>query len=126
MPSIKTPQLPGSPNNALEQRLAKLESVIKISNDGSVTIECNNKITIKAGTSVDIEGATTVRVKGASNVEVNAAATLTLKGGAMANLQAGIVKLNNGAKPLIRMGDMVMNPVGPPGVLTGGNMTVLG
>ena len=126
MPTIVTPQTMGSPGASIEQRLAKLESVIKVGNDGSVTIECNGKVRIKAASSVEIEGGTTVVLKGGASVDVNAGGNLTLKAGAQASLQGSILKLNNGFKPLARAGDIVLNPVGPPGIIQGGNVTVLG
>ncbi len=113
------------PSGSIEQRLAKLESVVKIGSDGSVTLECNGKIRIKAAASVEIDAATTVVVKGAAKVEVSAGAALTLKAAGQANLQGSLVKLNGGSKPIARTGDMVALPVGPPGTVQGGNATVL-
>jgi hypothetical protein len=113
------------PDGSIEQRLAKLESLIKIGSDGSLTIECNGRIRIKAAASVEIEGATTVVVKGAAKVDVAAGTALTLKAAGQASLQGSLVKLNGGSKPLARTGDMVALPVGPPGTVQGGNPTVL-
>jgi hypothetical protein len=120
-----TSRLGGGGDSDLEQRLAKLESVIRIGTDGSVTIECNNKVRIKAAGSVEIEGSSTVIVKGAANVEVQAGSNLTLKGTAVTNVQGSLVKLNGGGKPLARVGDIVLNPMGAPGIVQGGCPTVL-
>lgn len=121
-----TPQMPGSPGSNLEQRLARLEGMFKIGPDGSVTIECNGKVRIKAATSVEIEGGATVVLKGSSSVEVNAGGNLMLKSAGTANLEGALVKLNKGSQPLARTGDLVINPMGAPGTVQGGNGTVLG
>jgi hypothetical protein len=125
MPGLINSRMAGGPGSDLEQRLAKLESVIKVENDGSVTIECNNKIKIRAATSVEIEAATTVIVKGGANVEVQASASLNLKAAAVVNVQGSVVKLNGGNRPLARVGDIVLNPTGAPGIVQGGCATVL-
>ena len=114
--------VPGTQTD-IEQRLARLESVIKLEADGSVTIECRGKVKIRSAASVEIEGGMSVLVRGGATVEVAAAATLTLKGAALARLDGGLVKLNQGSRPLARLGDTVSTPSGT-GVVQGGNSTV--
>jgi hypothetical protein len=120
----------------LEQRLAKLESVIKVETDGSVTIHCT-RITIKADTSVDIASGTNMVVKGQMTVRVETGANLSLRAGAdldllaaaalnlrssgEANLRGSVVKLNGGSQPVARLGETVVS-----GIIQGGNNTVLG
>ncbi len=115
-----------APNLAqLEARLAALESVVKIEPDGSVTINCNGKVRIKAAMAVEIEAGSTFVAKSAAGAEVNSSGPLTLKSASIANVQGSLIKLNNGTKPLARVGDLVMNPMGPPGTIQAGNMTIM-
>jgi hypothetical protein len=128
------PRLALTPVSDVEQRLARLERIIKIEDDGSVTIECN-KITIKAASTVEIECATNLRVRssmnlrldaganlsvnGCSNVEVQAGAGLSLKGAAATSVRGSTITLNGGSKPLARSGDVVAN-----GVIQSGSPTI--
>jgi hypothetical protein len=109
----------------LEQRLAKLESAIKVGPDGSVTIESNTKIKIKGAVAIEIESGGSLVVKGTSTIDIQVGGPLTLKSSAQTNIQGSVIKLNGGGQPVVRVGDSVITPVGP-GTILGGNPTVLG
>lgn len=114
-----------APNLAqLEARLAALESVVKIEPDGGVTINCTGKVRIKSAMSVEIEAGTTWVAKSGASAELNTSGPLTLKSASVTNVQGALIKLNNGAKPLVRIGDPVITPMGPATIPTGAN-TVL-
>jgi hypothetical protein len=117
------PQSAGTGSD-IEKRLAKLESVIKVGADGGVTIECQGKVRIKSASSIEIDCAATVVVKGGASVDIQAGAQLNLKSSGMANLQGALLKLNNGSKPLARVGDTVTGS-GGPGTIVAGATTVL-
>jgi hypothetical protein len=103
----------------LEARLAALENIVKIEPDGGVTINCMGKVRIKSAMSVEIEAGTTLVAKSAAGAEVNTSGALTLKTAGVANLQGALIKLNNGGKPLVRVGDPVITPMGPATVPSG-------
>jgi hypothetical protein len=107
----------------IEQRLARLEEAFKVTDDG-VFIKSPKKLVLK-GTTIEIEGAATVVMKGGASVEVNGGATLTLQGGAAAFLKAGIVKLNNGSRPVAYSGSLVVPQAPPFAKVDHGNATVL-
>ena len=110
----------------LEKRLAKLESVIKVGVDGGVTIECTGKVRIKSASSVEIDCSVGVLVKGGATVDVQAGAKLSLKSMGQTDVQGSILRLNNGSRPLARVGDIVNNPASAPGTIGAGSVTILG
>jgi hypothetical protein len=103
----------------LDARLAALERVVKIEPDGGVTINCTGKVRIRSAMSVEIEAGTALVVKSGTTAEVSAGAQLTLKSPGITNLQGSIVKLNNGSRPLVRVGDPVITPMGPATIPSG-------
>lgn len=92
---------------ALEKRLAALEKAISVDPAGNVTIK---------GINVTIEANATVKIKGAATVSIDASGMVEVKGAQ--------VKLNQGGKPLARVGDPV-TVTGPVGTIIAGNPTIL-
>jgi hypothetical protein len=108
----------------IEERLSRLEKVIKIGADGSVTIDSSKEVHLKAPT-IQIEGAMAVLLKGGANVEISGGAQLFLKGGAIASVEAGIVRLNHGSHPVAFAGSQVVPHLPPMMKVNNGNATVL-
>lgn len=107
MPSRMLLSQVANPTQTLERRVAALEKVVQVAADGSVTIS-----------------ATKITIKGVMAVEIAADVAVTVKGGASVALNGAMVKLNNGGRPLARLGDPVVVG-GGTGVITAGSATIL-
>jgi len=93
---------------ALEARLKALEAVVQVSGP-NVKVVSGAGMTIQAGSNVVIQGGSAVNIQGASGVDIRGA----------------LVRLNNGSRPLARLGDSVIAG-DRPGQITTGSPTVLG
>jgi hypothetical protein len=93
---------------ALEARLKALEAVVQVSGP-NLKLVSPAGVTIQAGSDIAIRGGAGVSIQGASGVDIRGA----------------LVRLNNGSRPLARLGDSVVT-VGGPGQITTGSPTVLG
>jgi uncharacterized Zn-binding protein involved in type VI secretion len=93
---------------ALEARLKALETVVRVSGP-NVKLVSGADMTIQAGSNVVIQGGAAVNIQGASGVDIRGA----------------LVRLNNGSRPLARLGDSVVAGE-KPGQITTGSPTVLG
>lgn len=98
------PVIGGNRTN-FDQKFAAWEKVLTIDQAGNLTIKANN---------VTIESSGVVKIKGAATVVVEAGAVVEVKG--------ALVKLNQGSKPLARVGDTVVVN-GPTGTIVAGNPT---
>ena len=108
---------PGKPTIGVNRSslLAALEKVLSVDQAGNVTIKANN---------VTIESKGTVTIKGAAKVVIESSGAFDLKTGGVVDLRGSIVKLNNGSRPLARVGDQVAG-AGPMGTIVGGNPTTM-
>ena len=92
---------------ALEARLKALEEVVQVSGNG-VKIASPTGVVLQAGSSVTVQGV-----------------TVTVQGNSGVNLRGAQIQLNNGGRPLARVGDTVI--VGERiGQITTGSPTLLG
>ncbi len=89
-------------------------------------LESKRRMTVKASTRVDLEAGVNLNVKAGAQVDLEAGAKLNVKGGGLTSIRGAIIKLNNGGKPIARLGSTTMtSPVGGPGAVTSGSPTVL-
>jgi len=93
---------------ALEARLKALEAVVQVSGP-NVKLVSGAAMTIQAGSNVVIQGGAAVNIQGAGGVDIRGA----------------LIRLNNGNRPLARLGDSVVAG-DRPGQITTGSTTVLG
>ncbi len=112
---------------ALDTRLAALENLLNLQKDGSATIKATKlvldaitvevrsiqSISVKAGSQLDMRSGSNATLKGGSTVDIEAAATASVKG--------SLLKLNDGGKPVARLGDTVS----PSGVIVAGSQTIM-
>jgi hypothetical protein len=111
-----------NPKPAPFQVNVKLADGTKIAiKDGAMTVELPSDLTVKAAGDVRIESQGQAIVK-APNVSVEGASVVDVKG--------GIIRHNNGAMPMARVGDDVLIPSPIPfspsvGKITSGNSSVL-
>jgi len=134
----------------LEARLAKLEKLLPLASDGSLTIDAP-KITlqspvveVKAANSLTLASSSWMLLKSAGRVDVKSGSDIYVQGSnatmktnsfsfhasAGASVSGGSnLVLNGGTKPLARVGDAI-SPSGAPsgmsGVIASGTSTVLG
>jgi hypothetical protein len=95
---------------ALEARLKALEAVVQVSGP-NLKLVSPAGVTIQAGSDIAIRGGAGVSIQGASGVDIRGA----------------LVRLNNGSRPLARLGDSVVTGDRPgPGQITTGSPTVFG
>ena len=93
----------------LNNRLKKIERVVRISNSGVV---------IKASPNLRLEAAASTTIKGGANVTVEGGGRVTIKGGTVWLGGAG-------GKPIARVGDHTLtSPGGGPGKVLTGSPTV--
>lgn len=107
----------------LEKKVSLLEKAVKVTDTGTVVIAASNKVLIKAAV-LEFEGGAAVLLKGAT-VEVSSAMNLVLKAVAVAQLQASLVRLNNGSRPVAYAGSLVVPQFPPMMKVDAGNGTVL-
>src|SRR5512134_23691 len=100
------PVIGGNRTN-FDVKFAAWEKVLNIDQAGNLTIKATN---------VTIESSGTVKIKGAATVVIEGAATVELKG--------AVLKLNQGSKPVARVGDTVTIN-GPMGIITTGTPTTM-
>jgi hypothetical protein len=92
---------------ALEARLRILEGVVQVSGP-NVKLVSGALLTMQAGTNVAIQGGAAVSIHGNSGVDIRGA----------------LIQLNNGGRPLARVGDPVLVE-GRLGQITAGSPTLL-
>jgi hypothetical protein len=87
-----------------------LEAVVQVSGP-NLKLVSPAGVTIQAGSDIAIRGGAGVSIQGASGVDIRGA----------------LVRLNNGSRPLARLGDSVVTGDRPgPGQITTGSPTVFG
>jgi len=82
-------------------------------------------MTIQAGSNVAIQGGAAVNIQGASNVAIQGGAAVNIQGAGGVDIRGALIRLNNGSRPLARLGDSVVAG-DRPGQITTGSTTVLG
>ncbi len=125
--------------NVLQAQVNALREVIQVSNDTttvqskhiriqgeSVTVKSlKHGVTIEAKKDLNLESKRHMTVKATVQVDLEAGANLKMKGGALTSLRGSIIKLNNGGKPVAKLGSRTISPpVGGPGTVTSGSPTV--
>ena len=93
---------------ALEARLKILEGVVQVSGP-NVKLVSGAGMTVQAGSNVSIQGGGGVSIHGSSGVDI----------------RGSTIQLNNGGRPLARVGDPVVVG-GRAGQITAGSLTVFG
>ena len=95
---------------ALEARLRALEQVVQVSgrnvrlvSDAGMTIQAGAGMAIRGGSDVHLQGGASVRLEGAAGVDI----------------RGSMVRLNNGNKPIARVGDSVAGAAGAAQIVTG-------
>jgi len=109
---------------ALEARLKALETVVQVSGP-NVKLVSGAGMTIQAGSNVAIQGGAAVNIQGASNVAIQGGAAVNIQGAGGVDIRGALIRLNNGSRPLARLGDSVVAG-DRPGQITTGSTTVLG
>ena len=94
---------------------------VKITANDDLTVESKDRLTL-AGTRASLDGAGDLKLTG-NKAELRAKSTLAIRGQAMLDLRGGIMKLNNGKRPIARMGDAVVGQCPPAGPLAGGKVS---
>lgn len=109
-------------NLTLAERLTRLENAIAVKDDGVVFIRAK-KLVVNSMT-IELDAPASVLVKGGV-VQVTALTTLKLQAGAGAFLKAGIIKLNDGTRPVATVGSRVIPHLPLTHKVDTGNGTVL-
>jgi hypothetical protein len=111
---------------ALEARLKALEAIVQLSGP-NVKLVSGAGLIIQAGTDMAIRGGAGVSIQGASGVDLRAGAGVNIQGASGVDIRGAFVRLNNGSRPLARLGDSVVAGDRPgPGQITTGSPTVFG
>ncbi len=126
--------------NALQAQVNALRAVIQIAN-GVATVQSKHiriqgetvkvkslkdGVTIESKKDLKLESKRRMMMKASAQVDLEAGANLKLKGVGLTSIRGSIIKLNNGGKPIARLGSTTMTPpVGGPGAVTSGSPTVL-
>jgi hypothetical protein len=111
---------------ALEARLKALETIVQVSGS-NVKLVSGAGLIIQAGTDMAIRGGAGVSIQGAGGVDLRAGAGVNIQGASGVDIRGAFVRLNNGSRPLARLGDSVVAGDRPgPGQITTGSPTVFG
>ncbi len=100
---------------ALSQKIAALEARLKVL-EGVVQL---------SGTNVKLVSAAGVTIQAGTNVLIQSAAGVTITGAGLVDIRGSTIQLNNGGRPLARVGDPVIVG-GRTGQITAGSLTVFG
>jgi hypothetical protein len=134
----------------LEARLAKLEKLLSLSSDGSVTVaapkitlnspiievkaansltlESGASMILKSGLSVTVKSGSTIYLEGSNATMKSNSFSIQASGGASVSGDSMLI-LNKGTRPLARAGDAITAsgaPAGMAGVIVPSASTVLG
>lgn len=116
---------------AVEDRLAKMEKVVKVTKSG-VTIEAVGGVTIKSHGKISVQTSHSISLRSNSPMEFISGATLNMEASAGMKVKTGApIVVNDGLRPVARLGDMVVVRARNLGVIPGtivnvdGSMLVL-
>ncbi len=116
----------------LQAQVAALQSVLKVTPAGAtlqaptVSILTSGDTVIQSGKGITVRAATSIGVQSQVDVSLKAGATATIESTATTHLKGGILKLNDGSKPLATVGSQVQVPGQPIGQIVTGSPTLLG
>lgn len=93
---------------AVEDRLATLEKVVRVT-PSSVTIEAVGGITIKSQSQISVQTPHSISLRSGVAMDIKSGATLNMEAGAGMKLRTGLpIIVNDGQRPVARVGDIVV------------------
>ena len=89
--------------NEINAKLDKIMQVLQITTSG-VTIKSNGNMTIHAKNTLTVKSDSSLKLEGKAKADLKSGGAMTIDGQAITSIKGSIVKLNNGTKPIARVG----------------------